>query len=49
MVYQVNGNGLHSNHWILYTGKPIPVNTGDVLTVKANRIGYKSSSNSLKL
>jgi arylsulfatase A-like enzyme len=49
MVYQVNGKGLHSNHWILYTGKPIPVNTGDVLTVKANRIGYKSSSNSLKL
>jgi len=43
MVYQINGKGLNSKHWILYDGQPIRLNKGDSVTIQANRIGYISS------
>lgn len=47
LVYQINGKGLTPQNWKLYTGKPISINKGDSITVIANRIGYKNSSNSV--
>ncbi len=44
VTYQINGIGLNgdSKHWRLYTGE-IPVKQGDVVKIRANRIGYKNS------
>ncbi|WP_300601381.1 sulfatase [Niabella sp.] len=43
IAYQVNGRGLHENHWLLYS-KPLSLKKGDVLTAIATRIGYRPST-----
>lgn len=40
--YQINGSGLNSKHWMLYT-KPIELKKGDLLSVIGVRAGYKNS------
>lgn len=44
ITYQINGKGLNNDnkHWMLYTDE-IPVKRGDVVKIRANRIGYKNS------
>jgi len=41
-AYQINGQGYTKNHWYLYA-QPIKVKNGDILTVIADRAGYKNS------
>ncbi len=43
LAYQVNGKGLRTNHWFLYS-KPVSLKKGDIITVVATRIGYKPSA-----
>jgi arylsulfatase A-like enzyme len=42
-AYQINGKGLSTGHWYLYT-KPIAVVKGDVVTSSAVRAGYLKSA-----
>ena len=41
-AYQINGQGYAKNHWCLYT-QPIKLKIGDIVTVVADRAGYKNS------
>jgi len=41
-AYQINGLGYSKNNWYLYT-QPIKVKIGDIVTVIADRAGYKNS------
>ncbi len=41
-AYQINGQGYAKNHWYLYA-QPIKLKNGDVVTVVADRAGYKNS------
>ena len=42
IAYQINGRGYTEEHWFLYT-RPIQLNEGDRLNMRAFRIGYKPS------
>lgn len=42
IAYQINGRGHTGEHWLLYT-RPIQLNEGDELNIRAFRIGYKPS------
>lgn len=42
LVYQINGQGLSENHWLLYD-KPFFIRTGDTITAIAHRIGFQES------
>lgn len=43
IAYQINGKGIHEDHWHLYT-KPFPVKKNDKITTIGTRAGYKNSS-----
>jgi len=43
LVYQLNHEGLSTDHWFLYTG-PLETGTGTTITALAHRIGFTESA-----
>jgi arylsulfatase A-like enzyme len=44
IVYQLNGKGNNSQHWILYNDNGIKVKAGDTIAIIASRLGYKNAT-----